>query len=325
MSNAVCDALAQFPRLSRSILPTPIHRLDYLADKYGCGVYCKRDDMTGFGFGGNKTRKLDFLVAEALALGCDTLIGVGANQSNFCRMAAAYGAVDGLDVHLVLGGAKPELATGNLRLDHLLGATCHHIVDPDWRATIREGKALEMRLTDEGRKVFRMDIGGSSPVGCLGYVDAVLEIQDDEKRLGLSFDAIILTTGSGGMQAGLVAGKDACDWGCQVIGMCIAQDAEKQSSAVLSLAEAAATLIGTQVDRDSVITDDSQLGEGYAVRTEACVQAVELFARKCGVFVDYVYTGKAAAGLIAYLEDGRFGGDDNVLFLHSGGSAELFE
>jgi 1-aminocyclopropane-1-carboxylate deaminase/D-cysteine desulfhydrase-like pyridoxal-dependent ACC family enzyme len=325
MTDTVRNALSRFPRLARSLLPTPVHRLDFLADRYGCGVYCKRDDMTGFGFGGNKTRKLDFIVADAHAKGYDTLIALGANQSNFCRMAAAYGAAEGLDVHLVLGGPKPETATGNLRLDHLLGATCHHIDDADWGHWLAEGKALEARLNAEGRKAYRMAVGGSSPLGSLGYVDAVCEIMEDEQRLGVAFDAVFVTTSSGGTHAGLVAGKDACGWDADILGVSVADRAERATQRIRKLARETGELIGTRVSEEGIRIDDTQLGGGYAKRTAACEQSLELMARRCGVFVDYVYTGKTAAALLAWLEAGRFDAASNVLFLHTGGAVELFE
>ncbi len=144
-----------------------MHRLDYLSDEYGVNVYCKRDDLTGFGFGGNKTRKLDFLLADALAQGCDTLIAIGANQSNFCRVAASYGVWGNMEVHLVLGGARCENPTGNLRVDHLLGVTCHHVDSSDWDNWACEAVKLDKKLVAQGKKVYRMPVGGSTPRGAL--------------------------------------------------------------------------------------------------------------------------------------------------------------
>ena len=163
--DAIRQRLSSFASLRNSLLPTPIHRLDSLSDEYGVNVYCKRDDLTGFGFGGNKTRKLDFLLPHALSLGSDTLIGIGANQSNFCRMAASYGMAGGLDVHLVLGGSEPETPTGNLRLDHLLGVKCHHVDSTDWDDWTRQAERLESELAARGKKVYRMPVGGSTPRG----------------------------------------------------------------------------------------------------------------------------------------------------------------
>jgi D-cysteine desulfhydrase family pyridoxal phosphate-dependent enzyme len=322
---AIKSKLRKFPRQERSLLPTPVHEVEGLSKRHGVGVYIKRDDLTGFGFGGNKTRKLDFLIADALESGCDTLIAVGANQSNFCRMAAAYGAANGFEVHLVLGGAKPETPTGNLRLDHILGASCHHVDDPDWEAWDEGAKRFEEILTGKGRKVYRMPVGGSTPVGALGYVAAFDEILRDEKKLKLTFDAIVHASSSAGTQAGLVVGKTLSGWKGTITGMSVAKPGADQMKDVIELAERTAGLLGTAVDVRSVVVDAAYLGEGYAVRTEACAKAIELFAREEGIFLDNVYTGKAAAGLLDYLEQGRFKKRRNVLFIHTGGCPELFE
>ncbi len=317
--------LAKFAHQRHSLLPTPVHELDVLSGLSGSHVYCKRDDLTGIGFGGNKSRKLDFLVSDALSRDCDTLLAVGANQSNFCRMVAAYGSVNGLDVHLVLGGKEPAQATGNLRLDLMLGAVCHHVDNSDWEVWEQEARELESKLARQGRKVYRMPVGGSTPVGALGYVDALSEIIDDEQRLGIRFDVILFASSSAGTQAGLVAGKAITNWPGKIIGISAAKEAAQQRQDVLNLAEQTAVLLETTIDPGTVIVDDSYLGQGYAIPTPACEDAVRLFARKCGIFLDYVYTGKAAAGLLDYLNTGRFAPDSRILFLHTGGNVEIFE
>ena len=218
-------------------MPTPVERLGFLSDEYGVEVYCKRDDLTGFGLGGNKTRKLDFLVAEALERSCDTLIAIGANQSNFCRMAAAYGVANGMEVHLVLGGAEPENPTGNLRVDHLLGVTCHHVDSPDWDRWAREAERVENELATQGKRVYRMPVGGSTARGALGYVEAFAEILADQERLGVTFDAIIHASSSAGTQAGLVVGQALTGWGGRVIGVSVAKPGPEQEHDVLTLAE----------------------------------------------------------------------------------------
>jgi len=319
------EKLKPFRRLHNSLLPTPIHRLDCLSDEYGVNVYCKRDDLTGFGFGGNKTRKLDFLLAEARGLECDTLIAIGANQSNFCRMATAYGVAGGMEVHLVLGGKEPDNPTGNLRLDHLLGVTCHHVDSPDWNRWAEEAERLETELTSQGKKVYRMPLGGSTPRGAFGYVDAFAEILTDQSRLGMKFDAIIHASSSAGTQAGLVVGRAMADWPGRIIGISVAKQKTELEKDVLDLAQATAAEIDTRVDPASIIIDDRYVGDGYAMRTPGCKEAVTLFAQRLGIFLDYVYTGKAAAGLIDYLRNGRFEKDANVLFIHTGGNIELFE
>lgn len=319
------ESLRPFPRLHNSLLPTPVHRLDYLSDEYGVNVYCKRDDLTGFGFGGNKTRKLDYLLPHALSQGCDTLIAIGANQSNFCRMAAAYGVAGNMEVHLILGGKEPENATGNLRLDHLLEVACHHVDSSDWDTWAHEAEKLERELTSQGKKVYRMPVGGSTSRGALGYVDAFSEIIADQSRLGVEFDTIIHASSSAGTQAGLVVGQAVSGWCGSIIGISVAKPQAIQEKDVLHLARTTAAEIDACVDPSSIVVDDGYVGEGYAVVTPNCEKAVALFAQRLGIFLDYVYTGKAAAALIDYLQKGRFDNDANVLFIHTGGNIELFE
>ncbi len=319
------ESLRPFPRLHNSLVPTPVHRLDYLSDEYGVNVYCKRDDLTGFGFGGNKTRKLDFLLADALGQGCDTLIAIGANQSNFCRVAASYGVSGGMEVHLVLGGKQPENPTGNLRVDHLLGVACHHVDSSDWDNWACEAEKLEKTLTAQGKKVYRMPVGGSTPRGALGYVDAFSEIIADQSRLGVEFDAVIHASSSAGTQAGLIVGQVISGWKGQIIGVSVANPQAELRRDVLDLARATAAETNAVVDPSSIVIDDGYIGEGYAARTAGCQEAVAMFARRFGIFLDYVYTGKAAAALIDYLRRGRFDRGTNVLFIHTGGNIELFE
>ena len=319
------EKLDPLPRLQNSLVPTPVHRLDHLSAEYGVNVYCKRDDLTGFGFGGNKTRKLDFLLAHALARGCDTLIAIGANQSNFCRVAATYGVASGMEVHLVLGGRQPEKPTGNLRLDHLLGVACHHVDSADWDNWALEAEKLEKKLTSNGRKVYGMPVGGSTPRGAMGYVDAFSEIIADQRRLGVDFSAILHASSSAGTQAGLVVGKAISGWPGRIIGVSVAKPGAELQEDVLDLARATAAEIEAEVDPSSIIVDDRYIGEGYAARTPGCREAVEMFARRFGIFLDYVYAGKAAAALIDYLRTGRFDKGANVLFIHTGGNIELFE
>ncbi len=325
MGNGVETKLKGIERQHLAVLPTPVHELMALSEISHCRVFCKRDDLTGFAFGGNKARKLDFLIADAIRCKCDTLVAVGANQSNFCRMVAAYGSATLMEVHLVLGGEKPDMATGNLRLDHLLGAEIHHVSSSDWDVWEARAVALETDLKSQGRIVYRMPVGGSTAIGALGYVAAMSEILDDERRLGQQFDTVVFASGSAGTHAGLVVGKTINNWPGRVLGCCVADKREYLQQQVYDLAEETAKMLGTSIDRSTVFADDSFLGDGYGLRTKACEEAVEFFARKCGIFLDYVYTGKAAAGLLAYLRNGRFKPGSAVLFLHTGGNIELFE
>jgi len=206
----------------------------------------------------------------------------------------------------------------------MLRAECHHRDISDWQAWEEESRSLERSLIESGRTVYRMPAGGSTPTGALGYVQAMSEIMDDEARLGLRFDYIVLASGTGGTQAGLLTGKTLSEWRGEIIGMSVAKDSATQRADVAKLAADTARLLESDFDPDTVIVDDRYIGEGYGRRTPDGEEALQLFARRCGIFLDYVYTGKAAAGLIDYLRAGRFDAGSRVLFLHTGGNIELF-
>jgi D-cysteine desulfhydrase family pyridoxal phosphate-dependent enzyme len=317
------NRIRTFPCFPLSLLPTPCHRLDRLSKDVGLEIYCKRDDLTGFGLGGNKTRKLELLIGEAMEQGCDTLVTCGGVQSNFCRLTAAAGVAAGMQVHLVLGGGRPEKETGNLILDRLVGADIHHVSSSRWDDWEAKSDALVEELDSKGRKVFRIPIGGSVPTGAIGYVSAFLEILKDEERLGVSFDHIIHATGSGGTQAGLVAGKTLTGWMGRISGISVSAGREEMEELIYELASNTAALLGGRVDRGSVQVDDRFIGPGYGVSTPEGEEAIRIFARQEGVFLDRVYTGKAASGLLAGIREGEITGK-NILFLHTGGQPELF-
>ncbi len=321
--NYLKERLNTFPGYPLCQLPTPCHRLNFLSDTYGCEIYCKRDDLTGFGLGGNKTRKLELLMQEAIEHNCDTLVASGGIQSNFCRVAAAAGAVAGMDVNLILGGKPPKKLSGNLILNNLVGANIRYVDTPDWNEweSVREDVARGLR--EKGRKVFNIPIGGSVPVGAVAYVSAFLEILEDENRIGTPFDQIVHASGSGGTQAGLVVGKEMTGWPGRVSGISVAMGREDLAEKVYKLALEAASLLGGRIERESVLVDDRFIGPGYAVRTPEAERAIEYFARHEGLFLDHVYTGKAASALLSQLERGRMSGK-TVLFIHTGGQPELF-
>ncbi len=319
------NVLKNFPRLSMSLLPTPIQRLEKVSEKYSLNIYCKRDDLTGFAFGGNKSRKLDYLLADAINKNADTVIAIGANQSNFCRMAAASAIANNLDVHLVLGGDKPEKPTGNLLLDHLFGATIHHIGSYDWSYWEKEAVLLKKELEELGKNVYRLPVGGSTPVGALGYVSAFSEIINYCKESGISFDKIIHASSSGGTQAGLIVGKELSVWPGKIVGIGVAKSKGQLSREIYNLACSTGSLLHTQINKENIIVDNAYMGAAYGARTDACERAIELFAKNEGILLDHVYTGKAAAALIDYAERGLFNNKENVLFIHTGGNIQLFE
>ncbi len=317
------NKLAGIKMLKHAILPTPTHELSELSKLSDCRVFLKRDDLTGFGFGGNKARKLDYLIYEAINRSCDTLLAVGGCQSNFCRMVAAYGSVHEMDVHLVLGANEPDKITGNLRLSQILGAECHYTGNSDWEELELEAIKIEKELNYKGKNVYRMPLGGSTSIGALGYIAAMSEIMKDEKHLGVKFDSIVLASGSAGTQAGLVVGKSIAQWPGKVLGFSIAKKSDELKKTVYNLAAETAKNLECSVNKDDICIDDSFIGEGYAQNTKECEDAVDFFARKCGIFIDHVYTGKAAAGLLKYLRNGRFERNSAILFIHTGGNAAL--
>ena len=323
--NPAISALKSFTNLGFSMLPTPIHKLARLSDMLGANIYCKRDDLTGFAMGGNKTRKLDFLISEALNQGKDTLISVGANQSNFCRIAAGYGAAVGLDVHLVLGGQKPEKATGNLLLDTLFGATMHHVDTRDWDEWEKWAWELKTELEVRGKKVYLLPVGGSTPTGALGYVAAMVEMIKQSETMGIEFKTLIHASSSAGTQTGLVVGKAICRWDGNIVGMAVAKNKSQLQDNIKTLAGETAALLGVEYNPADIFVDDTYVGAEYADRTEKAKEAIALFARREGIVLDHVYSGKAAAGVIDYARRGRFGKNENVLFIHTGGNIELFE
>ena len=323
--NPVISALKNFSRLGFSILPTPIHKLERLSDMLGASIYCKRDDLTGFAMGGNKTRKLDFLMAEALNQGKDTLVSVGANQSNFCRIAAGYGAAVGFDVHLILGGKKPDRPTGNLLLDTMFGAAIHHVDTKDWDAWEERAGEIKKELEAQGKKVYSLPVGGSTPIGALGYVAAMAEIMEQSEDMGIEFQTMIHATASAGTQTGLVVGKAASGWAGNIMGIAVAKNRPQLEDEIKALADQTASLLGAEYNPADISVDDAYIGEAYADRTEKAAEAIELFARREGIILDYVYSGKGAAGVIDYARRGRFDKNENILFIHTGGNIELFE
>jgi D-cysteine desulfhydrase family pyridoxal phosphate-dependent enzyme len=319
------NILSIFPKLEYSLLPTRIHKLENLSKHMSANIYCKRDDMTGFAFGGNKTRKLDYLIADAVNNKFDTIIATGANQSNFCRIASAYGAASGLKVYLVLGGEKPEIPTGNLKLDYLFGADIIHVKSEDWDDWENEAGKLESELTGKGRKVYRMPIGGSTPVGALGYVEAVKEITDYSEKTGINFSNVFFATGSAGTQSGLIAGKEIFGLNSEITGIAITKNSRQISAEVSALTDKVYSILNARKADYTITVDDNYIGEKYGAVTEGADEAVNVFARMEGILLDYVYSGKAASGMLDYIRKKKISTNENILFIHTGGNIQLFK
>jgi D-cysteine desulfhydrase family pyridoxal phosphate-dependent enzyme len=298
--------------------PTPLEPLERLSDWLGGPrLLVKRDDQTGLALGGNKARKLEHLCAEALAQGCDTLVTGGGPQSNHCRMTAAAANRLGLRCHLALAGAPPDRPTGNLLLDHLLGAHLHPTAARDYyeiEASI-EVVAEEVRAT--GGRPYAIPVGGASVTGALGYVDAARELSG---QLAEPLDWIVVADGSGGTHAGLLAGLEAPT---RILGIDVGTRPDLDER-VPELAAETAAVTGRASPIGEIHIDHTRFGAGYGKPTPECLEAIRAAARLEGLILDPVYTGKAMAGLIGWIREGRFAEHQSVLFWHTGGAPALF-
>ena len=322
--------LSRFPRVSLAHLPTPLEFLPRFTEHLGGpNIYVKRDDCTGLATGGNKTRKLEFLMGEALAKGATAVVTQGAVQSNHARQTAAAAARLGLKCELVLERrvAEADAAyrnSGNVLLDRLFGAHLREV--PAGMDMDTEMQAVAEELERQGETPYIIPGGGSNPVGALGYVGCALELLTQANRQGMVIDHVVHATGSTGTQAGLLAGLKASHAGVPLLGIGVNAPREVQEQRVFDLAAATAELLGAAgaVKREDVIANCDYVGAGYGVPTEAMNDAVLTLARLEGLLFDPVYSGKALAGLIDLVREGRFDGAENIVFVHTGGSAGLF-
>ena len=319
--------LDQLPRLRLNFLPTPLQELKRLsAYLSGPRIFIKRDDQTGLGMGGNKTRKLEFLLGEALHLGCDTVITSGAVQSNFCRQTSAAAAAAGLDCHLVLEGQKPEQADGNLLLDCLLGARIYWC---DANNSGEKAAQIAAELSQAGRKPRLIPFGGSNATGAMGFVNAMSELKDQLSQLNQKIDHLVLPSSSGGTHAGMTVGVDLFGLDTRVLGIGIDLDGPGDPAYEAGLADLANSVsekLG--LDRKYVPSDFlmnyGYFGDGYGVVGAAEKEAVRLIARLEGILLDPVYTARTLAALIDMIRRGDFTKKESVLFWHTGGLPVLF-
>jgi L-cysteate sulfo-lyase len=322
--------LARFPRVFLAHLPTPLERLDRLSEALGGPeIWIKRDDCTGLSTGGNKTRKLEFLMAEAIAEGADLVMTQGATQSNHARQTAAFAAKLGMGCHILLedrtGYQDPDYTeNGNVLLDHLHGASTEvHPGGTDMPAAM-DRAADKARAA--GRRVYVIPGGGSNPTGALGYVNCALELLAQANDRGLVIDHLVTATGSSGTQAGLVAGLSALNAAIPVLGIGTRAPRERQEQMVYDLACRTAEKLGCPgvVSRDAVVANTDYVGAGYGLPRADTLEAIRLFAALEGILLDPVYSGKGAAGLIDLCRKGRFKTGERVVFLHTGGAVGLF-
>jgi D-cysteine desulfhydrase family pyridoxal phosphate-dependent enzyme len=311
----------ELPRVEIAHLPTRVEELPRLTEALGGPrILVKRDDQTGLAFGGNKTRKLEYLLAEAQAHGCRTLVTMGAIQSNHCRQTAAAAARTGMDCILVLSGEEPQQPEANTYLDLLLGA------ELVWTMLEERGRVLNetyQQAEEDGRKPYLVPYGGSNPVGAAAYAYAIRELVQQ----GIEADWILFATSSGGTQAGMVAGKELFGFGGKLLGISVDEPADPFRERVAKLATEVVDLLGgnQRFSADDILVNDDYLGGGYAVMGAAEKEAIHMFARHEGLLVDPVYTGRAAAGLIDLIRKGFFAKGETVLFWHTGGTPALFE
>jgi D-cysteine desulfhydrase len=318
------DSLPRFPLAH---LPTPLEELKTLSRRLaGPDILIKRDDQTGLALGGNKTRKLEFLVGDALAKGADTLVTLGAAQSNHCRQTAAAAAKAGLRCELILNGKKPDVANGNLLLNELLGATSYWIERPQRAAKLKE---LDAQLRAQGRKPYLIPVGGSNGVGATGYVVAMQELVMQLRASGRRVDHLVFGTSSGGTQAGILLGARIAGFTGQLHGLSIDKNDPEHfeyETEVAQIAYDCAAFIGSPV---RVVPGDVKViygykGEGYGVVGDLERDAIRLLARSEGIVLDPVYAGRAFGALVDLIRKGVFKKGETILFWHTGGTPALF-
>jgi L-cysteate sulfo-lyase len=322
--------LGRFPRIHLAHLPTPLEYLPNLTRELnGPEIWIKRDDCTGMSTGGNKTRKLEFLMAEARDQGADIVLTQGATQSNHARQTAACAAKMGIDCHILLEDRTGKTDhdyndSGNVLLDYLHGATVEYRpATPDMNAELA---AVVAKLKSEGRKPYFIPGGGSNPVGALGYVNAAMELIGQANDIGLRIDHVVHATGSAGTQAGLVTGLAATRSGVPLLGIGVRAPRPKQEENVFKLACATADLCGVSgaVRREDVVANCDYVGSGYGFSTPGSIDAIQTLARLEAILLDPVYTGKGMAGFLDLTRKGFFKKGQNVVFIHTGGSVGLF-
>jgi 1-aminocyclopropane-1-carboxylate deaminase/D-cysteine desulfhydrase-like pyridoxal-dependent ACC family enzyme len=322
------EALSRVPHARLATLPTPLEAGPRLPG--GARLLVKRDDLTGLGLGGNKARKLEFLCGAALAAGADTLVTVGAAQSNHARMTAAAGAVLGLETHLVLGGA-PEAPAGNQLLAQMFGARVHHTGTDHWEELGQALDAVVAELRAAGRRPFAIPMGGSTAVGALGFLAAWAELAEQCDAAGLAPAAVVHASSTGGTHGGLLAGRAvsaACGGPAPAINAIdVAKEAADLAAVATGLARDvldAAGLGDVAVDAAEVEVDARWIGPAYAVPSHEGDAAIAWAARHGAWVLDRTYAGKAFAGLLGQAQEGRFGSDSTVVFWHTGGVPAVF-
>jgi len=322
------DIFSNTPRVTLAYTPTPLEALpNFTKALGGPDIWIKRDDCTGFALGGNKVRKLEFIMAEAQAKGATVIVTAGGTQSNHVRQTAAAAVRLGMKCHAVLERVRTDVlyeTNGNALLDYLFGAIPHFVgKDADMDVAM---SSVDAELTAEGETVYIVPIGGSNALGSMGYVACAMELAQQFRENNVHPSAIVHASGSAGTQAGLLVGLSLAGLEIPVIGMCVSRAGEAQRKKVTSLIVSLTSFI-ERPDLKSVIDvicDGAYVGPGYGIETPEMIAAIQLLARTEGIFLDPVYTGKAMAGLVDYMKTGKFYNAGPVIFLHTGGTPALF-
>jgi len=314
------------PRILLASLPTPLQLLERLSEELGVRIWLKRDDLTDAVATGNKIRKLEYTIGQALAESADVLVTWGGVQSNHCRATAALAARLGLKAHLLLRGSQPDIADGNLLLDQLLGAEVTFMKLPDYQAMDHEFNRLTEHYAARGLKTFRIPVGASDEIGLWGYINCAAELKQDFAAAGISPDAIISATGSGGTFAGLILGNALYELGTEIMAINVCDDEAYFVNKVSEDFSAwrrryEATLNPTRLPIQVI---DGYVGPGYGRATPAIFQTIAKLAQEEGIVLDPVYTGKAFHAMLHEIQAGRLQGMKDIVFIHTGGIFGLF-
>lgn len=326
------------PRVSLAHLPTPLEEMKRLSEELGGPrLLIKRDDATGLAFGGNKARKLEFIMADAIKQGCDVIITSGGVQTNHGRMTAAAAAKLGLKPVLILTGDEPESYQGNLALDYLLGTDIHFVTADDYgdkdenaRKLREKGEStaqeIKRRYEAEGHKCYIVPRGGRCSPGTAGYLNATLEIYQQLIDKKIKADYIVTAVGSSSTIGSLILGNKVFNTGIKVVGFSVSRSADECKDRILEELEKDVKYYEYDVSftKDEITVFDDYIGPGYALPTESGIEAIKLLAQKEAIILDYAYTGKAMAGLIDFIRKGYFKKDDTIIYLHTGGGPAIF-
>jgi D-cysteine desulfhydrase family pyridoxal phosphate-dependent enzyme len=320
--------LDTLPRVKLANLPTPLQEMKNLAYSLDMkSLWIKRDDLTGISFGGNKTRKLEYVIGDALEKEADTLVTVGAVQSNHCRQTAAGAAQNGLRCILLLAGAEPDEYTGNVLLDRLFGAEIQFFPDDDFTQVSQRMDSIMETLRDLGLKPYGIPAGAFMPVGCLAYVQAMLELKEQCEEIGIRPKKILHPVGTGGTLAGMIIGAKLAEFDADVIGISVLRDAKTTKENVGEMIDRMFDTYPALIDKfkPDIKVDERFRGKGYGEMEDSVRSAIQMFAKSQGIILDPVYTAKAGLALLRMVMTGEIASDSPTIFWHTGGSPALFK